>query len=292
VPRDGSGGETGYAVLGLGKLGGQELNFGSDLDLVFVYESDGETDGPAPQGNLQFFIETSQRVMNDLGRPTPSGTLYTVDARLRPEGENAMLALSYDALDRYLATRASTWERLAYSRRRVVAGHGVFADRLVRRIDAFVAGTGLTDEQAREMAAIRERMEKEKVGDRLSIKRSSGGIVDIEFIAQLLQIKHGSAHPGVRSANTLAALVALERAGVLRQVEGEDLRSAFGLLRTVEKVLRRQDEQGRTWLPTEEVALSALARATKFGSKELLLKALRRAMERSREIFATYFGGA
>ena len=288
VPRNKQGDEVGFVVLGLGKMGGGELSFGSDLDIVFVYGEDGETDGARAQGNLQFFIDLAQQMIAMLGQNTPQGKLYTVDARLRPEGSGALLALSLEAYGKYLDTRASTWERLALSRSRIVAGDAALGEKLLNLFEPFVVGTGFSDAEVAAMLAIRKKMERKdgpKSGKTLSIKTDPGGIVDIEFIAQILQLRFAKDHPALRSANTLDALWRLVGAGFLAAEDARDLQQAFVFLRTVEKVIRRQDEQARTRLPTEDRALTALARAMGFETAETFGDALKKEMTQTRAIF-------
>ena len=288
-PRTAHGEPAAFVVLGLGKLGGREFNFGSDLDLVFVYSEDGSTDGPRPIGNLQFFIHLSQQILNLLGQSTPYGIIYPVDTRLRPEGGSSILALSMDSFERYLQKRAATWERLALSRARVIAGDAAFGRQVLDRIEQFVMGDGLSKREVREIVDIRRRMEtKERFQSPLSIKTGPGGIVDVEFIAQVLQIRHGREMAQVRSPNTLESLKLLERAGVLPAAHASALKEALRFLRTVEKVLRRQEERARTGLPSDPRALKALARAVGFSDGNAFQQALREGMAETRAIFQAH----
>ena len=293
VPRNRSGEEVGFVVLGLGKMGGSELSFGSDLDIVFVYDEDGETDGERPQGNLQFFIDLAQQMIAMLEQNSPQGKLYPVDARLRPEGSSSLLALSLESYGRYLETRASTWERMALSRSRIVAGDAVLGEKLLNLFEPFVVGSGFSDEEITTMLDIRKKMER-KDGQRsrkvLSIKTDAGGIVDIEFIAQILQLKFAKDHPELRSANTLEALRRLVEGGFLEASDAQRLQQAYVFLRTVEKVIRRQDEQARTHLPTEDRALSAVARAMGFDTAEVFGDVLKKDMAQTRAIFERVVG--
>ncbi len=288
VPRNRSGEEVGFVVLGLGKMGGGELSFGSDLDIVFVYGEDGETDGARPPGNLQFFIDLAQQMIAVLEQNTPQGKLYPVDPRLRPEGASGLLALSLESYSRYLETRASTWERMALSRSRVVAGDAVLGEKLLNLFEPFVVGSGFSDEEVATMLDIRKKMERkdgQKSRKVVSIKTDAGGIVDIEFIAQILQLKFAKDHPELRSANTLEALRRLVEGGFLGAEDAQRLQQAFVFLRTVEKVIRRQDEQARTHLPTEDRALTAVARAMGFDTAEVFEDVLKNDMAQTREIF-------
>ena len=288
VPRNRNGEEVGFVVLGLGKMGGGELSFGSDLDIVFVYGEDGETDGTRPQGNLQFFIDLAQQMIAMLEQNTPQGKLYPVDPRLRPEGASGLLALSLESYGRYLETRASTWERMALSRSRVVAGDPVLGEKLLNLFEPFIVGSGFSDEEVATMLDIRKKMErKDRQRSRkvVSIKTDAGGIVDIEFIAQILQLKFAKDNPGLRSANTLEALGKLVEGGFLEVEDAQRLQQAYVFLRTVEKVIRRQDEQARTHLPTEDRALTAVARAMGFDTAEVFEDVLQNDMAQTRAIF-------
>ena len=289
-PRTASGGVSPFVILGLGKMSGRELNFGSDLDIVFVYGEDGTTDGARQEGNLQFFVAVAQAVTTALSEVTASGTLYEVDARLRPEGSNALMALSYGAYERYLQKRASTWERFALSRTRVVAGEPVLGERTVALLESFVLGDGLDAQARATMVDVRRRMERKEGADALSIKTGRGGIVDVEFIVQGLQVRHARDHAGLRTANTRDGLVRLRDAGLIEPEEAKDLEENFVFLRTVEKVLRRQDEQRKTRLPEDEVALAKLARAAGETDHRSLRGALEGRMKRNRELFVKYVG--
>ena len=288
VPRSRNGEPVGFVVLGLGKMGGMELSFGSDLDIVFVYGEDGVTDGEKPQGNLQFFIELAQKMTAMLEQNTSFGKLYQVDARLRPEGASAILALSHEAYDRYLETRASTWERMALSRSRVVAGDMALGKKLLDRFESFVVGTGFSDAEVTTMCNIRKQMERKDGGRSsrsLSIKTGPGGIVDIEFIAQILQLRFAKNHSELRQVNTIETLKRLAAGTFLGTEDFEVLTQSFHFLRTVEKVIRRQDEQARTRLPAEERALTALARAAGYETAADFAAVLKDKMEKTRAIF-------
>ena len=288
VPRNSSGEEVGFVVLGLGKMGGSELSFGSDLDIVFVYGEDGETDGSRSQGNLQFFIDLAQQMIAMLEQNTPQGKLYPVDPRLRPEGASGLLALSLESYGRYLETRASTWERMALSRSRIVAGDAVLGEKLLNLFEPFILDSGFSDEEVDTMLDIRKKMER-KDGQRsrkvVSIKTDAGGIVDIEFIAQILQLKFAKDNPELRCANTLEALRRLVEGRFLEAEDAQRLQQAYVFLRTVEKVIRRQDEQARTHLPTEDRALAAVARAMGFDTAEVFEDVLKNDMAQTRAIF-------
>jgi glutamate-ammonia-ligase adenylyltransferase len=294
TPGTADGAPARCAVIGLGKLGGREMDFGSDLDLVFVYSDDGETTG-GPQGerteNLRFFIDLAQETLNLLSHPTPHGLLYRVDARLRPEGGSALLALSLAAYARYLRERAATWERLALCRARLVAGDETFGRQVLDRIEAFVAGDGLSEAQIAEIARMRGRMEqggREKYPGQVHLKTGRGGVVDVEFIAQTLQIAGRS--PDLRAPGTLKALRRLRARGLLTEPDFRALTDAYRFLRAVEKALRRADDRARNVLPEDPHALQVLARSVGFAEAEAFLETLRAHTESNRAIFERLVG--
>ncbi len=286
-PNTGKGEVCPFVILGLGKMGGRELNFGSDLDLVFVYGEDGRTD--KGRSNLQFFVELCQSIVNDFGRLTRNGSLYEIDARLRPEGGNALLALSFDTYNTYLTNRAKTWERLALSRSRTVAGDADLGKRMLDRFEQFVVGEGLSSSDLEEIVDVRARMEKKDVG-LLSIKTGPGGIVDIEFLVQVLQIRHARSHPGIRTPATREGLRRLADAGLFHTDEAAVLDENLVFLRTVEKILRRQDVKGKTRLPKDRLALQVIARAVTAEDSEALTTDLKARMKINRELFGQYMG--
>ena len=204
-----------------------------------------------------------------------------------------MLALSADAYDHYLTDRAATWERLALSRSRLVSGDPDLGQRVLERIERFVVGTGLSEGEVTDLVGVRGRMEEKSgrgASGGLSIKTGPGGIVDIEFIAQALQIRHAAKRGDLRTGNTLESLRRLSEAAYLDREDAQQLQTAFGFLREVEKILRRQDERARTRLPEDEAALTSLARA--LGHKEAgdFLTSLLNAMAQTRQVFKNCLG--
>ena len=211
---------AGMAIIGMGKLGGGEMTTTSDLDLIFVYatsDAAAMSDGPRPLPASQYFARLSQRLINALTAPTAEGRLYEVDMRLRPSGKAGPIAVSASTFARYQRDEAWVWEQMALTRARVVAGPPALAD----EIDGIIRSV-LTRPRDAERAGGRSRRHARPHGRANSLRgrsgRSSiirGGLVDIEFIAQYLQLLHAHAHPDVLSPNTRDALVRLCEAGVL-----------------------------------------------------------------------------
>ncbi|MEX2559744.1 MAG: hypothetical protein WD403_07505, partial [Pirellulales bacterium] len=212
------------AVLALGKLGGRELSYHSDLDLVFLYEADGPTvplrrSRGTATNNQHFFSELGQRIIKVANRLGPYGKLYEVDPRLRPTGKSGALATTLQELARYFAEgQAQLWERQALTRARLaIAAPAETMPDLRQSVEQLLARSAYDHTwQPADAAAIREMRGRVEAGASANnIKRGPGGIVDIEFLMQMLQLKHGRENPDLRTPNTLAALSALHEAGHL-----------------------------------------------------------------------------
>jgi len=264
LPRHADGSPASLVVIGLGKLGGRELGYHSDLDLLFLYSGPGETDGARRSSNHEHFARVAQRLISHLTLPLREGILYRIDTRLRPSGSAGPLVVSFDALATYHAREARLWERQALLRARAVAGDARLFERaarevlepsLFRKLDA--------KEAARELLAMRERMEREIADEsfaRYNSKLGRGGLVDVEFAVQFLQLVHGSSHPSVRTASTTAALAELRRLGLLADSEAAPLEGGYRFLRRVESRLRIVRDRAISHLPTSGRELVLLAR--------------------------------
>ena len=197
-----------FVVLGLGKLGGAELNYSSDIDLIFLYDEDGRTDGPAAWSRTP---SSSQRmgaeIVRLLAEHTALGLAYRVDMRLRPDGDQGALARSLDATLGYYVTRGRTWERQALIKCRPVAGDLDLGRTFLEAITPFVYRRYLGASEIAEIKALKRRIEQRTVSAgraEFEVKTGHGGIRDVEFVVQFLQLLHGGEYPEVRSANTLA----------------------------------------------------------------------------------------
>ncbi len=233
----------GAAVIAMGKLGGAEMAASSDLDLILLYDTPGEddpvSDGPRPVHASQYYIRLTQRLVAALSAPTGEGTLYEVDMRLRPSGRAGPLALHIDGFAAYQAEEAWTWEHLALTRARVISG----PDKLAKAIDGVVRKVLTAKRTSKKLRAdivdMRERIHKEKGSDDVwEIKTVRGGLIDVEFIAQYLQLAYAHKHPEILSQNTAAALAAARKAGVLKKGDAEILEPACELYHAVTQVLR------------------------------------------------------
>ena len=228
--------ESGWVAIALGKLGGRELTVHSDLDLVFVYAGD---PGDATRfASHQRFVRA---ICDFLARRTAGGAVYELDTRLRPEGKKGALAIPLAAFGRYLQERAEVWERMAWTRGRFVAGDQELSRDVLRAVEAFVYGEWHSDipGYARHMRSRMEReLTQEAAGARLNLKLGRGGLADIDFLLQVLQIREGRARAEFRITGTRQLLTSLPETAFLTLDEVTDLRDAYALLRELETVLR------------------------------------------------------
>jgi len=231
-----------FAVIAMGKLGGREMTAGSDLDLIFVYDApDGveSSDGPKPLPVALYYARLAQRLIAALTVPTAAGVLYDVDMRLRPTGNKGPVAVSLESFGRYHGGEAWTWERMALTRARVIAA----PTGLREKVEAAIrTSLGAAAERARLAADAREMREKIAAQfpgkSRWDLKFTRGGLVDIEFIAQMLQLREAARHPQVLAANTIAALTHLAEAGALGPADAQTLISAARLENALTQILR------------------------------------------------------
>ena len=230
------------AVIAMGKLGGREMTAGSDLDLVLVYDFAPDvamSDGRRPLSANQYFTRLTQRLIAALTAPTAEGVLYEVDMRLRPSGSKGPVATSLESFRSYHERDAWTWESLALTRARVVAGDEGLGAELVRTIRAALAAPRDDAKVKADVLAMRDLMFKENPpSGRWDIKRSRGGLVDIEFIAQTLMIIHAARLPEVLHPTTLSALAALAREGLLDASAAKRLTEAGILYQRLTQLLR------------------------------------------------------
>ena len=253
--------ETEWVVAALGKLGGSELTVHSDLDLVFVYR--GEPGG----GALYYRCETLvKQLYRFLEAPTSEGIAYRLDTRLRPEGATGALALPVDKFAEYLVERAERWERLAWTRYRVLTGSPALSEEMNHLVSGFVYGDRDPTLPAH-MRHIRSRMEtelgKERGGDRVDLKVGRGGLADIDFLLQLLQIHHGANRPEWRFAGSRRLLAAAPESPMLDTGDAARLGAAHLFLRTLETHLRIESDTGASVLSTAPERLRVLG--TRMG---------------------------
>ncbi|MCJ7452489.1 MAG: bifunctional [glutamate--ammonia ligase]-adenylyl-L-tyrosine phosphorylase/[glutamate--ammonia-ligase] adenylyltransferase [Steroidobacteraceae bacterium] len=261
TPRGQDGSELELMVLGMGKLGGGELNFSSDIDLVFLFPEHGETDGKRPLEHEEFFTRLGRRIAQLLGTVTSEGFVYRVDLRLRPFGESGPLVVSFDAFEDYLQQHGRDWERYAYVKARPVIGAARF-DELYRNVlRPFVYRRYLdfrVFESLREMKTLISR-EVERRELKGNVKLGPGGIREIEFIVQAYQLIRGGANPRLQTRSLLEALPLLARKKLLPDATVEELAESYRFLRRVENRLQERNDEQTHELPRDEVGRARLA---------------------------------
>jgi [glutamine synthetase] adenylyltransferase / [glutamine synthetase]-adenylyl-L-tyrosine phosphorylase len=275
-----------FAILAMGKLGGGELNHSSDVDLLFLYSDEGQL--VSQLSYHEFFNWLSKRILETFSTPHPQGSLFRVDLRLRPEGSAGPLARSLESMENYYAGFGETWERLALIKARGIAGSRELAYEFLRQHQPFIYPKSATPDLLEEIANIKRRIERDVVGrDKLQrdVKLGIGGIREIEFIVQALQLTHGAQHPFLQEPSMLKALRALRQLDLLPREEVLALDNAYRFLRRVEHRLQIEAEQQTHTVPDDPEALRRLARSLRFSSAEDFATALQERMGTVRPIF-------
>jgi glutamate-ammonia-ligase adenylyltransferase len=251
-----------FVVLGLGKLGGAELNYSSDIDLIFLYEQEGQTDARRTVSNQEYFERLAKEVIRLLSEPTDLGIVYRVDLRLRPEGALSPLVLSFDSTLSYYDVKGRTWERQAFIKARPIAGDRDLGFELLSRLEPWIYRKYLSLADITGIKSLKRRIEQRvegEGGDLRNVKTGHGGIRDIEFVIQFLQLLNGGALPEVRTGNTLEAIAQLEKAGSLTPDERAKLEDNYSMLRKLEHRLQIMFDFQTHLLPDDDEELGKLA---------------------------------
>ncbi len=287
-----------FAVVGMGKLGSRELTYHSDLDLIFVYMPAAElAEGVAVH---EYFTRLAQRILTALQVPTREGIAYHIDTRLRPSGNKGPLVSSMEAFARYHARSAQLWERQALIKARAISGVPSVMREVEQVIERFVYAKPLADDEVAEIHRLRMRMEHELAGDerdRFNVKTGRGGLVDIEFLTQMLQLRYGATVPSVRKRATRHALTALAMAGLVPPNDAATLLESYAFLRTLTNRLRIERDQPVEALAREGARLPALARrlgyhGTNAEVAQRLVNDYERHTARVRALYTRWFGAA
>lgn len=238
----------GWCVVAMGRLGSYEMTATSDLDLIVVYDfaSDAKvSDGAKPLPATQYYMRLTQRLISAISAPTAEGRLYEVDMRLRPSGNKGPVATQLSSFEDYQRNHAWTWEHMALTRARVIAGPSELAGSITEAIRRTLVTPRDPQKLLTDVREMRDRIEKEKGTDDIwNLKQVRGGIVDVEFIAQYLQLAHAPEHPDVLDTNTQTALARLQERGFIDVANAEQLTSAITLITTLTHLLRICSEAG------------------------------------------------
>ena len=270
LPRTGAGADIEFWVVGMGKLGARELNVSSDIDLVYVYEDDGQTDGAQPISAHEFFAQVARGLYGLIGDTTDDGFVFRVDLALRPNGNSGPPVVSLAMLEEYLQVQGREWERFAWLKSRVVAPRASVSNGRALALRAIVnsfvyrkyldygvfEGLRQLHRKVRDEAQRRAAGRPERAND---VKLSRGGIREIEFIVQLLLVVRGGQFPEMRTRSTLKALARLTAAGLMKPESAARLHEAYVFLRRVEHRIQYLDDQQTHLLPTGDGDLHWIA---------------------------------
>ncbi len=291
-----------FIVLAMGKFGGQELSFGSDLDVVFLYEGEGHTaprnNGRGPgrssrisattTSNQHFFSELAQRIVKAASQLGPYGRLYEVDMRLRPTGRSGVMVTSVSGFERYFMTgQGQLWERQALCKARVLWCPEDLASQVQKVVNQIIYDPPWSPEDAESIRSMRLRLQETTSPDNL--KRGPGGIVDIEFLAQMLQMRHGGSDTSVRQSNTLKALESLHQAGYLSNKDAQLLAENYRFLRKLEARLRLSTPNTKDDLPEDNLGRETLAQQLGYSTSKHLLGQCAKVTHQTRERFDDLF---
>jgi glutamate-ammonia-ligase adenylyltransferase len=267
---DGNDHEADFAVIAMGKMGGMELNYHSDLDIIYIYDHQGYTDGTKQISNHEYFAKLGQKIIMILTTQTREGYVYKLDTRLRPSGNAGPLVTSLESFRTYHKDEAQVWERQALTKSRVVFG----GDNLKDGIEAVIRHTlydfSADDAVRSEIHRLRMRMENEIAREsegNYNIKTGRGGMVDVEFIVQYLLLKYGQSIPEIRSKSTLTTLKSIRSAGILCETDCETLLSGYKFLRRLENRLRIVHDNSINDLGGTKENLDMLARRLGYDPK-------------------------
>ncbi len=271
-------------IVGMGKLGGRELNVSSDIDLVMLYGEEGETDGPRPITHHEFYAKLTRSMMPILSEPDGDGQVFRTDLRLRPDGDSGALAWSLDAFEQYLFTQGREWERYAWLKARIMPARA-FAESdsraAIQHVESmrlpFVYRKYFDFDALRALRVLRERIRQDwqrralarpGLDTQNNIKLGEGGIREIEFVVQLSQLIRGGRMPALQQRGLLDALQAQQRAGILTPTTCERLAAAYSFLRKTEHALQYFDDAQTHMLPSDPERRVGLADAMQMEPEQ------------------------
>ncbi|HFD4653248.1 TPA: bifunctional [glutamate--ammonia ligase]-adenylyl-L-tyrosine phosphorylase/[glutamate--ammonia-ligase] adenylyltransferase [Vibrio parahaemolyticus] len=294
APTNAEGEAQPMLIIGMGKLGGGELNFSSDIDLIFTYPENGETQGARRSiANAQFFTRLGQRIIKALDQQTFDGFCYRVDMRLRPFGESGPLVMSYAALEDYYQEQGRDWERYAMIKARVM-GCEMYPQyqELRKMLRPFVFRRYIDFSAIQSLRRMKSMISSEvrRRGLTNNIKLGAGGIREIEFIAQVFQLIRGGREPSLRNRGLLETLNGIEDLALLTPQEVSNLEAAYKYLRQLENLLQAMADKQTQTLPDCGIERLKLATAMQLESWELLIEQTQQHMNKVHQVFETLIG--
>lgn len=293
-PRDAQGQPVELVVLGMGKLGGHELNFSSDVDLMFAFEHAGVCDGPRALENEEFFLRLARRLVGVLDEADANGRVFRVDVRLRPFGTSGPLAVSFDAMEDYYQNHGRDWERYALIKARPVAGDIAAGERLLAGLRPFVfrryLDFGAIDALRAMKALIVDQVRRERLDDH--VKLGAGGIREVEFIGQVHQLIRGGREPDLRCRGIRQVLRLLGERGQLPQSAVDELLDAYTFLRRIENRLQMWQDRQTHQVPADPLDRARLALAMGYPDWDTCGAALDACRDRVHRHFQSLLGDA
>ncbi|WP_025543152.1 bifunctional [glutamate--ammonia ligase]-adenylyl-L-tyrosine phosphorylase/[glutamate--ammonia-ligase] adenylyltransferase, partial [Vibrio parahaemolyticus] len=294
TPTNAEGEAQPMLIIGMGKLGGGELNFSSDIDLIFTYPENGETQGARRSiANAQFFTRLGQRIIKALDQQTFDGFCYRVDMRLRPFGESGPLVMSYAALEDYYQEQGRDWERYAMIKARVM-GCEMYPQyqELRKMLRPFVFRRYIDFSAIQSLRRMKSMISSEvrRRGLTNNIKLGAGGIREIEFIAQVFQLIRGGREPSLRNRGLLETLSGIEELALLTPQEVSNLEAAYKYLRQLENLLQAMADKQTQTLPDCDIERLKLATAMRLESWDLLIEQTQQHMNKVHQVFETLIG--
>jgi len=277
-------------VIGVGRLGGGELSYASDIDVMFVYEGDSASD-------FHHAEQIATRLVGEIGATTAEGQTFRIDARLRPEGNQGPLARSIGGFRHYYEHWGLTWERQALTKARWVAGDAALGARFAELATSFTYGTPMTDEDVREIRRMKARIERERIppgeDPQFHLKLGRGSLSDVEFTVQLLQLLRGADHPDVRVPATIDALHHLRADGLLDDDDTAVLEDAYRFCERARNARYLQSAQPSDALPSDRADLERLALLLGYVHRphSTLRDDYRRVTRRARRVVERVFYG-
>jgi len=294
--REALGELSGLLILGLGRLGSREMSWASDLDLIFIYQGHGSTDGKQPIDVHEFFVKLCQKIISTLQTQTAQGFLYKIDTRLRPSGRHGPLVVSVDGFDDYHRSESQVWEKQALIKARpLIDGAGMRSkvmSQVERGIYAKNDPSHLKDEMRKLLARVKEELARENE-NLYDIKFGYGGEMELEYIIQYLQLLHGESWPEIRVGNSWQALDKLLELEIISEPEYLSLREALGLYRRLSSRMRIYRDRPEHQVRLQAKALDRLARKSGIqgmDSGEKLLKKLSGSRELVHQVLRKYIG--
>ncbi|MBV9959829.1 MAG: hypothetical protein JO360_15495 [Acidobacteria bacterium] len=283
-----------FCIVALGKLGSFELNYASDIDLLFLYAEDGTTSGKGSRGetsNREYFVRLAEAVTRMVGKPSGEGAAYRVDLRLRPFGRDGALASSLDEAVRYYRQTAQSWERQALIRSRAAAGSAELYARFASRVQSCIYAADVTVERALgDVRLAKQKIDRQHAHDSrgYNVKLGRGGIREIEFIAQALQLAFGGRDEWLRAPHTLISLGRLADRRLITERERNELSEAYDFLRTLEHRLQMEHGLQTHSVPDEAARRTLFARRMNFVGEQALSDFDRTLEQHTSQVRAAY----